>query len=310
MAERFAAAFARTASVERSISTASAPPLPPREPAARRRTRPRRDRPPPRHGGALPACATTASTASRTTGTAPTRCAGAAARTSATARSGCCSSAAPSCSPTPARCCTSRPSGACAARLTAGPACATSPTDLDPAPASTCGSTSPRSTCPTPASTRSSARTCSSTSPTTAPRCASCAASPPPAASPSSWCRSRWTAAQTYEDPSITAPQERRRAFLQHDHVRLYAPDIADRLRRRRVHRRGRRHGRRARPGRRARYGLLASDLVFLCRRLTRRYDARACGLSRFSTLDLLLVLARAALLARLAEDLQLRDSL
>jgi hypothetical protein len=35
----------------------------------------------------------------------------------------------------------------------------------------------------------------------------------------------------TYEDPSITAPEERERAFLQRDHVRLYAPDIADRLR-------------------------------------------------------------------------------
>lgn len=36
---------------------------------------------------------------------------------------------------------------------------------------------------------------------------------------------------QTYEDPSITAPADREREFLQHDHVRLYAPDIADRLR-------------------------------------------------------------------------------
>lgn len=33
-----------------------------------------------------------------------------------------------------------------------------------------------------------------------------------------------------YEDPSITAPHERERAFLQHDHVRLYTPDIAGRL--------------------------------------------------------------------------------
>jgi SAM-dependent methyltransferase len=34
----------------------------------------------------------------------------------------------------------------------------------------------------------------------------------------------------TYEDPSITAPAEREREFLQDDHVRLYAPDIAARL--------------------------------------------------------------------------------
>jgi SAM-dependent methyltransferase len=70
----------------------------------------------------------------------------------------------------------------------------------------------------------------------------------------------------TYEDPSITAPDERRQAFLQHDHVRLYAPDIADRL-----------HGagfavevvdtaRELGPDGTARHGLLASDLIFLCR--------------------------------------------
>ena len=71
--------------------------------------------------------------------------------------------------------------------------------------------------------------------------------------------------AATYEDPSITAPDARRRAFLQHDHVRLYAPDIAGRLRD---------AGfdvevvdMRAELGEEAvRYGLLASDLVFLCR--------------------------------------------
>lgn len=36
---------------------------------------------------------------------------------------------------------------------------------------------------------------------------------------------------ETYEDPTITAPHERVHAFWQHDHVRLYAPDIGDRLR-------------------------------------------------------------------------------
>jgi SAM-dependent methyltransferase len=35
---------------------------------------------------------------------------------------------------------------------------------------------------------------------------------------------------RTYEDPSIVSPHERERAFWQHDHVRLYAPDIGDRL--------------------------------------------------------------------------------
>ena len=34
----------------------------------------------------------------------------------------------------------------------------------------------------------------------------------------------------TYEDPSITDPDARRAAFLQHDHVRLYGRDFADRV--------------------------------------------------------------------------------
>ena len=69
---------------------------------------------------------------------------------------------------------------------------------------------------------------------------------------------------RTYEDPSITAPADREREFLQFDHVRLYAPDIAERLRSAGfdvevvdLH---------AELGAEAaRYGLLASDLVFLC---------------------------------------------
>jgi hypothetical protein len=39
------------------------------------------------------------------------------------------------------------------------------------------------------------------------------------------------TRGATYEDPSVVAPEDREREFLQHDHVRLYAPDIAERLR-------------------------------------------------------------------------------
>jgi SAM-dependent methyltransferase len=34
----------------------------------------------------------------------------------------------------------------------------------------------------------------------------------------------------TYEDPSIVTPEDRLRAFWQPDHVRLFAPDIVDRL--------------------------------------------------------------------------------
>jgi len=36
---------------------------------------------------------------------------------------------------------------------------------------------------------------------------------------------------RTYENPSITLPQERIEHFGQHDHVRKYGPDIIDRLR-------------------------------------------------------------------------------
>lgn len=36
--------------------------------------------------------------------------------------------------------------------------------------------------------------------------------------------------AQTYEDPSVETPEARERAYWQHDHVRLYATDIGERL--------------------------------------------------------------------------------
>ncbi len=71
---------------------------------------------------------------------------------------------------------------------------------------------------------------------------------------------------RTYEDPAITEPEDRERAFLQFDHVRLYAPDVADRLRAAgfevetidMVAELGAQQA--------ERYRLLASDLVFLCR--------------------------------------------
>jgi SAM-dependent methyltransferase len=69
----------------------------------------------------------------------------------------------------------------------------------------------------------------------------------------------------TYEDPAVVAPEDREREFLQHDHVRLYAPDIADRLRAAgfdveivRPEDLG--------PGAVERAGLLPADLMFLCR--------------------------------------------
>ncbi|HZA59674.1 MAG TPA: methyltransferase domain-containing protein [Solirubrobacterales bacterium] len=41
----------------------------------------------------------------------------------------------------------------------------------------------------------------------------------------------KWDRAETYEAPSITAPEERERHFGQHDHVRIYGRDFEDRLR-------------------------------------------------------------------------------
>ena len=34
----------------------------------------------------------------------------------------------------------------------------------------------------------------------------------------------------TFEDPSVTTPEDRERVFGQHDHVRIYGPDFKDRL--------------------------------------------------------------------------------
>jgi SAM-dependent methyltransferase len=69
----------------------------------------------------------------------------------------------------------------------------------------------------------------------------------------------------TYEDDSITEPADRQREYLQFDHVRLYAPDIADRLRAASFDVETidmtRELGAEAQ-----RYRLLASDLIFLGR--------------------------------------------
>ena len=34
----------------------------------------------------------------------------------------------------------------------------------------------------------------------------------------------------TFEDPTVTSPEERQRLFRQHDHVRIYGADYPDRL--------------------------------------------------------------------------------
>ncbi len=71
----------------------------------------------------------------------------------------------------------------------------------------------------------------------------------------------------TYEDPSITDPEGRLKAFLQFDHVRLYAPDIAGRLRDVGFRVEEVPVAERVGPERARRHGLLTSDHVFLCRK-------------------------------------------
>lgn len=72
---------------------------------------------------------------------------------------------------------------------------------------------------------------------------------------------------ETYEDGSITDPQARLAAFRQEDHVRLYAPDIADRLSAAGFQVEEIPVAERVGPERTRRHGLLPSDHVFLCRR-------------------------------------------
>lgn len=72
--------------------------------------------------------------------------------------------------------------------------------------------------------------------------------------------------AHTYENKSITDPAERLREFLQHDHVRLYAPDIAGQLTRAGFDVTAARVAHDAGPNVAARYRLIDSDYVFVCR--------------------------------------------
>jgi len=71
--------------------------------------------------------------------------------------------------------------------------------------------------------------------------------------------------AETYEDPAIVGEEARERAFWQHDHVRLYAPDIAERLRDAGLEVDPVRIVDSLPAGAAARYGLLPDDTVFHC---------------------------------------------
>lgn len=72
---------------------------------------------------------------------------------------------------------------------------------------------------------------------------------------------------QTLEDASVVTPEARQAAFWQSDHVRLYAPDIVERLRVAGFTVERERLTDQLGPELATRYGLLAQDDLFLCRR-------------------------------------------
>lgn len=76
-----------------------------------------------------------------------------------------------------------------------------------------------------------------------------------------------FTRTVTYEDPQIRTPQERVRAFWQSDHLRLYAPDIEERLGEAGFSVTGDRLAHELDPAALDRYRLHDSDVVFLCRK-------------------------------------------
>jgi SAM-dependent methyltransferase len=72
--------------------------------------------------------------------------------------------------------------------------------------------------------------------------------------------------AETYEDPAITDPGARRAAFWQHDHVRLYGRDFADRIRAAGFEVEVIVMAEALGPAAARRHGLLAVDLIHQCR--------------------------------------------
>jgi SAM-dependent methyltransferase len=72
--------------------------------------------------------------------------------------------------------------------------------------------------------------------------------------------------AETYEDPAITEPRARQVAYWQHDHVRLYGRDFADRVRAAGFDVEVIVMAEALGPAAARRYGLLAVDLIHHCR--------------------------------------------
>jgi SAM-dependent methyltransferase len=73
--------------------------------------------------------------------------------------------------------------------------------------------------------------------------------------------------AETYEDPSITDPAERERAFWQADHLRLYGRDLPDRLREAGFEVTVDRWVRDLEPGVIERHGLFPLEDMYVCRK-------------------------------------------
>jgi len=71
----------------------------------------------------------------------------------------------------------------------------------------------------------------------------------------------------THEDPAVDSPAEREAAYWQHDHLRLYARDVGERLAAAGLAVERWNAVERAGGGAAARLGLLASDDVWICRR-------------------------------------------
>jgi SAM-dependent methyltransferase len=84
--------------------------------------------------------------------------------------------------------------------------------------------------------------------------------------------------ATTYEDPSITEPDEREAKFWQHDHLRLYAPDIAERLRGAGFEVTATSPAETAGPELTTRYALRQEDVVFTCVRSRSRGSSSSSG--------------------------------
>ncbi|MDQ3647415.1 MAG: methyltransferase domain-containing protein, partial [Actinomycetota bacterium] len=71
----------------------------------------------------------------------------------------------------------------------------------------------------------------------------------------------------TYEDSAVVTREQRERAYWQHDHVRLYAPDIADRLQEAGLEVEAVRVSDSLPAGAVRRHGILPGELIFHCTR-------------------------------------------